>query len=61
MIKDIWKVGGGIVAVVLVVWILSEVVSLIPSAFSDFSLNVMGVVLLLLIPTGIVVLWNWTN
>jgi hypothetical protein len=61
MIEDIWKVGGGIVGVVLVVWILSEIVSLSPSAFSDFTLNIMGTILVLLVPTGIVVLWKWTN
>ncbi|WP_144050052.1 hypothetical protein [Halorubrum sp. C191] len=61
MIDDIRKVGGGIVGVVLVAWIIYEIVDVNPSAFDGFILNVMGAVLLLIIPTGIVVLWNWTD
>lgn len=61
MINDIRKVGGGIFGVVLVVWIISEIVSLSPSGFNDFTLNVMGTILVLLAPTGILVLWKWTD
>lgn len=61
MINEIWKVGGGIVGVFLVALILSEIIDLNPSTFDGFILKVMGAILLLLVPTGILVLWEWVD
>lgn len=41
MIEDIWKVGGGILGVVLVAWIIYEIVNLNETQFLISSKSVL--------------------
>jgi len=57
MIDKIWAVVGGIVGVVLILFIIFEIVKINPEAYDNILLQNIETVLVLLIPTGAFALW----